>query len=232
MRPVNKGTSPYEKITTYQEAEPFLNTRIGRYCSFCELPVFHVPEIEHKEGKASGGNLTEWGNLLYACKYCNTRKAQKVKAGELGNWLWPDEDNTFLAFTYLDGYPRVNEAFLKNKGYDVYQKAVLLFKGVCLDFQPQSVRDKDKRWQKRIDTLGQAERSWKAWQKIKDTEFREDYLDTIIISAKNTGFFSVWMSVFKGDQEIKNALIDSFPGTSRDCFDQEGNPIIRKGGKI
>lgn len=232
MRPVNKGTSPYTRIRNYQDAEPYLNKRIVRYCSFCEMPVFHVPEVEHKEGKASGGNLTEWTNLLYACKYCNTRKAQKIKAGETGKWLWPDKDNTFLAFTYIDGYPRVNENFLKSKGDDVYQKAIQLFEGVCLDFHPESVWDKDKRWQKRIDTLGQAEYSWKAWQKIKVTQFRKEYLDTIIIIAKDTGFFSIWMMVFKDDKEVRKALIDSFPGTAEDCFDEEGNPVLRMGGEI
>lgn len=232
MRPVDKGTSPYDKIATYQEAEPFLNKRIGRYCSFCELPIFHVPEVEHKEGKASGGDLTEWTNLLYACKYCNARKAQKIKVGEAGKWLWPDKDNTFLAFTYFDGFPRVNEIFLKSIGDDVYQKAVSLFDGVRLGFHPESVRDKDKRWQKRIDALGQAEHSWKVWQKIKDTEFREEYLDTILIIAKDTGFFSIWMMVFSEDKEVKNALIDVFPGTSRDCFDEDGNPVIRTCGEV
>lgn len=230
MRPVDKGNSPYTRIEKYQEAEPFLNDRIGRYCSFCELPVFHVPEVEHKEGKASGGDLTEWKNLIYACKYCNTRKAQKIKAGEKGRWIWPDEDNTFLAFTYFDGYPRVNESYLKSLGDDVYQKAVSLFEGICLDFHPESVKDKDKRWQKRLDALGQAEHSWNVWQKVKDTEFRKDLMETIIMSARNTGFFSVWMMVFQGDSEVKKALIASFPGTSRDCFDEEGNPIRRTTG--
>lgn len=51
MRPIDKGESPYEAIREYQEAEPYLSSRIGRYCSFCELPIFHVPEVEHKEGK-------------------------------------------------------------------------------------------------------------------------------------------------------------------------------------
>lgn len=232
MRPVAKGTPPYKSLANYQDAEPFLNDRIGRYCSFCELPVFHVPEVEHKEGKASGGAFTEWTNLLYACKYCNTRKAQKIKAGEKDKWLWPDKDNTFLAFTYQDGYPRVNEAFLKGIGDDIYQKAVLLFNGVRLDNHPTSVKDKDKRWQKRLDTLGQAEHSRNAWQTIKNTKYKQDYLDSIIMLARNTGFFSVWMMVFKDDKEVKNALIDSFPGTSRDCFNEDGNPIMRKGGDI
>ena len=94
MRPIDKGASPYSKISHYQEAEPYLNKRIGRYCSFCEMPIFHVPEVEHREGKASGGDLTAWENLLYGCKYCNTRKSKVVAAGEKNQYLWPPYPHT------------------------------------------------------------------------------------------------------------------------------------------
>lgn len=232
MRPIDKGESPYEAIHEYQEAEPYLSSRIGRYCSFCELPIFHVPEVEHKEGKKSGGSETKWENLLYGCKYCNTRKAQKIKAGESGKWLWPDQDNTFLAFTYNGGCPELNEVELRCAGKAVYDRAEALFEGVGLGFQPRSVRDKDKRWQKRIETLGQAEKSRQIWLKTRDSELREDELGVITSLARSTGFFSIWMMVFKDDKVIKNALIDAFPGTSRDCFDSEGNPITRRNGSI
>lgn len=232
MRPVNKGVSPYDSIAKYEDAEPYLNERIGRYCSFCELPIFHVPEVEHKEGKKSGGDITRWENLLYGCKYCNTRKAQKIKAGELNKWIWPDKDNTFLAFTYTNGLPKVNEAYLKSISEDVYIKTVSLFNGICLNFCPKNVRDKDKRWQKRIETLGQAERSRIFWNKICDTELRNEGLDTITTLAKALGFFSIWMMVFEDDRDIKNALIDAFPGTARECFDDDGNAVRRENGEI
>ena len=40
------------------------------------------------------------------------------------------------------------------------------------------------------------------------------------------------MMVFKDDKEVRKALIDSFPGTAEDCFDEEGNPVLRMGGEI
>ena len=168
MRPIDKGESPYRKIGNYQEAEPYLNKRIGRYCSFCEMPIFHVPEVEHREGKASGGDLTAWENLLYGCKYCNTRKAQKIKAGEADKWIWPD---------------------------------------------------KDKRWQRRIATLGIAEDCKSAWLKMKDSEFKEDELKQIVTMAMQTGFFSIWMMVFRDDNEMKCELVKAFPGTATKYFD-------------
>lgn len=90
MRPVDKGEEPKKKYSKYQDAEKILEERIGAYCSFCELPIMHVPEVEHKEAKAQGGELLAWKNLLLSCKYCNTRKGEKVAAGEKDLYLWAD----------------------------------------------------------------------------------------------------------------------------------------------
>lgn len=74
MRPINKGESPYKKINEYKDALPYLERRIGMYCSYCEFPIPHVPEVEHVVSKSKGGDLTDWNNLNLGCKYCNTRK--------------------------------------------------------------------------------------------------------------------------------------------------------------
>lgn len=225
MRPIDKGSSPYVKINNYQDAEPYLNDRIGRYCSFCELPIFHVPEVEHREGKKSGGDLTKWENLLYGCKYCNTRKSQKIKVGKAKKWLWPDKDNTFLAYTYYGGDPKINESYLKSISLEVYEKAQALYEGVGLGFSPKNITDRDKRWMKRLETLGVAEDSRRTWLKMKASEFKEDELRQIITLAKQMGFFSIWMLVFFDDSEVKNALINAFPGTSKTCFDENGDAV-------
>ncbi len=116
MRPVDKGDAPYIKISKYQEAEPYLEKRIGAYCSFCEMRVNNALAVEHKESRNSGGALTDWSNLLLSCVYCNSRKSEKIRKGNLGRWLWPDQHNTFLAFTYEDALPKVNETYLKTVG--------------------------------------------------------------------------------------------------------------------
>jgi len=45
-------------------------------------------------------------------------------------------------------------------------------------------------------------------------------------NATGHGFFSIWMTVFANDAEVRNLLIDAFPGT-RDsgCFDANGDLI-------
>ena len=62
MRPVDKGKAPDITFNEYQDAEPHLEERIGPYCSYCEFPIKHVPEVDHKEAKAGGGALLEWEN--------------------------------------------------------------------------------------------------------------------------------------------------------------------------
>lgn len=49
MRPVDKGEAPDRQFNQYQEAEPYLEERLGAYCSFCEMSINHVPEVEHRE---------------------------------------------------------------------------------------------------------------------------------------------------------------------------------------
>ena len=47
MRPVDKGKAPDITFNEYQDAEPHLEERIGPYCSYCEFPIKHVPEVDH-----------------------------------------------------------------------------------------------------------------------------------------------------------------------------------------
>ena len=109
MRPVNKGKSPYQKIDDYSEALPYLEKQLGAYCSYCEFPIKHVPEVEHIASKTNGGDRTDWNNLLLGCKYCNTRKSKTTSPEDVDEYIWPDHDNTALAYTYQNGVPEVNE---------------------------------------------------------------------------------------------------------------------------
>lgn len=128
MRPVNKGYAPEKEYKHYQDALSDLEVRLGPYCSFCEMVIQHVPEVEHREAKSAGGEELKWDNLLLACKYCNTRKGARVKKGDKGKYLWPDEDDTFHAYLYDKDLPRLNESYLDMKGQEERDKAENLFK--------------------------------------------------------------------------------------------------------
>jgi len=55
---------------------------------------------------------------------------------------------------------------------------------------------------------------------------------TIVALARATGFWSVWMTVFTEDQDMRRRLIDAFPGTSIACFDEQLRPLPRPAGAL
>lgn len=217
MRPVDKREAPKKRFAKYQDAEPYLEERLGAYCSFCELPIKHVPEVEHIEAKATGGALTDWGNLLLSCKYCNTRKGTKVKLGDKGNYLWPDEDDTFHPYTYSEGIPRLNDIFLSGKDKGYLNRAEGLFHLVGLDNVP-SPSERDRRFMSRNEAYNQALMSREGWAKMRYADEKQAYLELMVCLAQNTGFFSTWMEVFKGEDEVRSALIKAFKGTRESIF--------------
>ena len=213
MRPVNKGNAPEVQFKKYQEAEPYLEERIGAFCSFCEFPIQHVPEVEHKEAKAKGGAELEWDNLLLSCKYCNTRKGEIVKSGEKYKYLWPDEDDTFHVYSYKDGVPKLNEEYLKGQEPEISEKARNTYQLVKLWNIPLSPRDRDRRFSKRSEAYNCANESLAIWEMVKETEYKKYYLNQTIKLAKAVGFFSVWMEVFSDYKEIQQKLVSAFEGT-------------------
>lgn len=229
MRAVNKGDSPYESIKEYQDAIPFQEKRIGLYCSYCEMSIQHVPEVEHKVSKSLGGELTVWENLLLGCKYCNTRKKDKVAPQDKDLYLWPDEDNTAIAYVYEYGYPKVNKECLQelDPTGNLYKKADNTYKVVGLGNDPtKKIGEKDRRFLSRNSTYYKAQTSLKSWKNVREASFllKEDMKRQILMTATAEGFFSVWLTVFSGEPEICNALIESFPGTRKECYDELGRP--------
>lgn len=225
MRPVNKGESPYQTITDYKKALPYLEKRIGSYCSYCEMPIFHVPEVEHMVSKSKGGDVTAWSNLLLGCKYCNSRKSTETTPLNVEEYLWPDTDNTALVFSYEEGVPQIDgEKLLKvDPTGTAYRKADNLFSLVKLNQTPDK-NEKDKRWLRRNEAWQTAKDSLESWKNIKSApaEYRNVYKWQMLQTAIYGGFFSVWMSVFADESEILLELIENFPGTQKRFFDENG----------
>lgn len=229
MRPINKGPSPYTTIKHYSEALPFLERAFGLYCSYCGFPLAHVPEVEHVAAKTEGGELTAWENLLVGCKYCNTRKRTLVGKANVNEYLWPDQYNTALAYTYENGIPVVNIADLLTVDPSglALTKAQKLFDLVKLDNIP-TPGEKDRRQSERNKVFEIALESLVDYQEGKATcpERIEMLSKQIIRTATLGGFFSIWMTVFADEPEILNALIDAFPGTEKAFFDERGLPKL------
>lgn len=218
MRPVNKGKAPDIEFKKYRDAMPYMEERVGAYCSYCELPLQHVPEIDHIESKSKGGELLKWDNFLISCKYCNTRKSNLVAAEDKNKYLWPDIDDIFHAYTYKNAIPEVNDEYLETQGDGMKAKAHHLFKLLRLGEQP-TLTKKDRRFYYRLEAFNCAKNSRENWEKAKESTLKNEYLKAIEDMSKGTGFFSVWMEVFSGEKEVQQMLINSIPGTRKEVFD-------------
>ncbi len=94
MRPVERGSAP-RTYTRYQDAIGDLEARLGTYCSYCERRTSLA--VEHVIPKSKRPDLErEWTNFLLACTTCNSVKGDKDVV--IQKFLWPDRDNTFLAY--------------------------------------------------------------------------------------------------------------------------------------
>jgi hypothetical protein len=229
MRPVDRGPVPLvdgvnpRVYDHYRDARDELIARIGDYCSYCEM-AFPVPAVEHVQPKSLQPGLERvWDNFLLGCTSCNSIKGDKPVT--LADYYWPDAGNTARAFVYdTDEPPRVNPAVADQ----ARARRTLDLTG--LDRVPghPDYSERDRRWIKRREVWGIALRSHQQLQQNDSPALREQ----IVYTAISRGFFSVWMTVFRADTEMRCRLINAFRGTSSSCFNREGNPVLRPGGAI
>lgn len=208
VRPIERGPWPVDgdgnekKFGTYREAKADLLHRIGDYCSYCERTGdLH---IEHVVPRKHAPDLKEdWNNFLLGCSNCNGIKHAKNRSRQ--GYMWPDEDDTRGAFEYQpDGRVRVRKEL---PGAD-RQRAEKLVELVGLDRvpEPNDGNASDRRWRKRRAAWGQAEEAKRRIAEGADPCW-------VLVSAKNIGFWSVWMTVFAEHGQICAQLQKAFPGT-------------------
>ncbi len=230
MRPVDKGDDLGE-FKPYTNAQQPLVERLGEYCSYCERWIASGIHVEHKKPKNDyPEDKYRWSNFLLSCGNCNSGKGH----GELNldDYLWADSDNTFRAFVY-DSEGRV----LPETSYDetLNEKIKQTWLMLGLNKHPdrftagnETPTEKDKRWLHRKQAWQKAE-TRKQELAINDTPQRRV---EIVEMAGERGFWSVWMTVFQDDMDMRHRLINAFTGTSRACFDANTQPIQRAGGQL
>ena len=226
MRPVLKNEDPNITVSEYSEYRAYLTSNLGYYCSYCERRLEHGIEIEHIRPKTLYSDLElRWENLLISCRNCNAIKGHKDVI--IDEFIWPHLDNTALAYQYsTGGIVRVST----NLDDIQKEKALRLMNLVGLDRTPsldvsKNPKERDNRWKFRMT----------AWDKAED--LKSDLMENntpiarrlIIDIAVQTGYFSVWMSVFQSDNEMKKDLITAFTGTDSNCYDQVTLDYIVKG---
>lgn len=227
MRPVDKGVAP-NTYTRYQEAGTDLQARIGDYCSYCERQIETHLAVEHVKPKVTHPSmLTSWKNFLLACVNCNSSKGKKRVV--LGNFFWPDRDNTLRALSYDRGglvKPSVGLSAVN------HQRALDTIALTGLDKYPGNPGRKpsktDRRWLRRKQVWQLAEKNRVRLVSNDTVEVRE----LIIENAVARGMFSIWWTVFAGEIDMRRRLREAFPGTHQGSFDANENLIPRTGGQL
>lgn len=244
MRPVKRGASPQATdFADYADAKPFLASRLGRYCSYCERRVATNLAVEHIQPKgltAYAALAGRWDNYLLGCVNCNSTK--KDKDVVLSDVLLPDRDNTAIAYDYIaDGRIEVSAAVPAA----CRVKAVSLLELVGLD-KPISVALDENGKQVALDRVSQRMDLWgialEAKQDVDANPGNDAVRRGAVRTAVAEGFFSIWMTVFASDLDMRRRLIDAFPGTQGSgCFDAiSGLPVqpapnpdgLTNGGKL
>ena len=229
MLPNNMACYLPKSFSDYREAKPYLVWNLDCCCSYCEnaynmerdLQVEHVqpkglPQYAHLE--------TEWCNFLLSCPTCNGADNKDTKNVVLDEVHLPHRNNTFLSLEYkAGGVVNVNPALIG----DSYRHAENLIHLVGLDKTPKTSCAGDLRWRKRSDDWKKAERYLEKYRTKKAD------VETIIDLVKTRGGWSIWFTVFEGEDEVRKALITEFRGTSAECFDAANHykPIPRNVGQ-
>ena len=225
MRPVERGDDPSGGTwTTWKDAGAVaLAQRIGQYCSYCERYLPYSAAVEHVRPKKPNPALAgSWDNWLLACPNCNSIKGGKDL--DVDEYLWPDRDNTARAFSYGEG-----GAVQVTDDDAVAAVAVLaesLYELVGLDRKPGHAHfsQLDRRWMDRRDAFDLA------MMFLEDLYIATNSRQCAVLAARKQGFFSTWMAVFAGDEDMRLRLIEEF-APAPTCYDADGRTVARPGGR-
>ncbi len=223
MRPISRGPSPkHQDFKKYKDALPYLLSRLGFFCSYCERYVSAGLEVEHLQHKDPNGGFPllagRWENFLLSCKNCNTTKGTKTVYPS--EFLLPDRDNTHIAFQYQpDGTVKVESNLDPNLARlaDNTLRLVGLHKAAFEQLDKQGKRVY-------IDRVSQRMQAWGEAQDAHDGLMADPQnwalRQSIVKLAVKTGFFSVWMSVFANEIPMQLQFVNAFSGTREsECFD-------------
>jgi uncharacterized protein (TIGR02646 family) len=237
VRPVNHVKTG-AALTDHKKAKPNLIAAMGEFCAYCERPIEAMNlDVEHiKPQKAHGKLALTWNNFLLACTSCNTYKrhyqAANRQTGILRKQAWPHLDNTFSAYSY-DQYGRVTVS--TGLGSVVHQQmAQRTLEMAGLDRTP-AIAASYQALGLAYDITSRREKAWNKAQ-IALASYQQNPTDvqrqSIQGQAEETGFFSIWMSVFAAHPDVKCGLVTTFKAAPA-CFDNMGNQLNpRQAGRI
>jgi hypothetical protein len=223
MRPVFRGDTPkIGDFNPYTDAQLFLVSRLGCYCSYCERRVATNLAVEHVQPKglpAYNHLIGSWDNFLLACVNCNSTKSEKDVV--YNKVFMPDRDNTFASFSYLPDGTVVPSKLCNTPVLSDQASLTLSLTG--LDKPINNTTDENG-VQVFLDRVSQRKEVWLLAVETCIDVRQNPTVDAVkkcaVRVAISSGFFSIWMHVFSSDPEMRNLLIDAFPGTRKSsCFD-------------
>jgi uncharacterized protein (TIGR02646 family) len=193
------------EFAAYQDAHTELKKRLGRYCSYCERTVPVGLAVEHKLPKEHHPHLErDWQNFLLACANCNSSKGARNPAP--GSVLWPDEHDTLSMMVY-----RPSGAIGPAPGLEASMSAKVAATLALLGLSrpPFEAPTTDHRHDDRLEIWRKAQQS-KIDLAARDVpEMRRSIIET----AKSSGGYSIWQTVFATDLAMQRELAENFPGT-------------------
>ena len=137
--------------------------------------------------------------------------------------LLPDRDNTFSAYLYdAGGGVQVSRRLSSSE----QKLALATLTLVGLQQPGPAAADANGRLIA-LDRIKQRLEAWLMAEYARDNLLALRPGDVVVVEAlvllaQKTGFFSVWMEVFRADPAIRNRLIDAFAGTRESgCFDAQ-----------
>lgn len=228
MRPITRIAAP-QVYTKYQDAIGDLENYFGRYCSYCERFFPAGLAVEHVSPKSSDkARETDWTNFLIGCTNCNSTKGANLTNDQY--FLWPDKDNTLMAIEYKEG--GLVEPSLQLAPH-IKPKVTALIELVGLDRHPgqppaKQPAKRDKRYMDREKAWALAQQTRRALERNDNIDFRE----LIVNMVKASGFFSIWITIFHDDPDMRRRLVEAHAGTARDCFENDWTLKSRAGGHI
>ena len=217
MRPVTRNGWPLDENgeqkqftnSNYKGFFKDLLDNFGFYCSYCEKPDnLDVEHVIPKTVPAGVALAVDWNNLLLGCPTCN-RDYKKNKNQSRANYIWPDEVDSFRFYDYLStGGLKINST-LSQADKDKAQSTIDLC-GLAPKPKLKASESKDFLWLQRSQVWSIAE-DYKS-KYIMGTETAQSISDMAI----TIGFWSVWITVFDGVDEVINVISDRFNGTRTD----------------
>lgn len=162
---------------------------------------------------------------MLSCKYCNTVKSNNNKS-RLG-YLWPDIDNTDLAFVYSEQNIIEVKPSLTHTQASCASNTISL---MGLDRFPGGVNaptEADTRWISRLEAWDMAKDSLLDWKAQPNSSMAK----CIARTALGFGHYSIWLTVFDVVPEVCKEIVKAFKGTYT-AIDENGNRIVRNNAVI